>query len=189
MGFTVFPGQLQVHGMDKKIFNKFDRVYSGHYHTRSDDGKIFYLGNPYQMFWNDYGDDRGFHIFDTENYDLTYLKNPYNMFEKLYYEDSGLDDIEESKLENKIVKVVIRKRSNQKQFEKFLDKIIHSNPMELKVVDIIDIDDSNVEYEEDDIEDTLTILDKYIEDSDFNLNKNKIKDIIREIYKEALEVE
>ena len=37
-------------GMDIDIFDKFDKVYSGHYHTRSDNGKIYYLGNPYEMF-------------------------------------------------------------------------------------------------------------------------------------------
>jgi hypothetical protein len=36
-------------GLDPKIFDKFDRVFSGHYHTRSDNGKIFYLGNTYEI--------------------------------------------------------------------------------------------------------------------------------------------
>ena len=36
--------------MDVSAFTKLDVVFSGHYHTRSNDGKIFYLGNPYQIF-------------------------------------------------------------------------------------------------------------------------------------------
>ena len=52
-GFKATRGHLMETGMDVKIFNKFDKVYSGHFHTRSDDGQIFYLGNPYEMFWND----------------------------------------------------------------------------------------------------------------------------------------
>ena len=31
--------------------------------ARSDNGKIFYLGNPYEMFWNDLEDPRGFHLY------------------------------------------------------------------------------------------------------------------------------
>ena len=49
------------HGMESKLYQKFTKVFSGHYHTRSNDGRIFYIGNPYEMFWNDVNDDRGFH--------------------------------------------------------------------------------------------------------------------------------
>ena len=65
-GFVATRGHTMEHGMDTKVFDKFYRVYSGHYHTRSDNGKIYYLGNPYEMFWNDVKDTRGFHIFDTK---------------------------------------------------------------------------------------------------------------------------
>ena len=65
-GFVATRGHMMEHGMDTKIFDKFDRVYTGHYHTRSNNGKIYYLGNPYEMFWNDVNDKRGFHLFDTE---------------------------------------------------------------------------------------------------------------------------
>jgi DNA repair exonuclease SbcCD nuclease subunit len=47
-------------------FKNFKKVFSGHYHTRSDNGTVFYLGNPYEIYWNDVNDPRGFHIFDTE---------------------------------------------------------------------------------------------------------------------------
>lgn len=188
-GFSVFPGQLQTGGMDKSIFDKFDRVYSGHYHTRSNDGKIFYLGNPYQMFWNDYGDERGFNIFDTKTYKVDFYKNPFNMFEKVYYEDSNISEVKDINFENKIVKIVIRKNKDQKLFEKYLDYISNSNPLEVKVIDMLDVDDSMVEYSDTEIDDTMTILNKYIEDSDFEFDKNKVKLIVGEVYKQALELE
>ena len=65
-GFRATRGHLMETGMDIDIFNKFEKVFSGHFHTRSNDGKIYYLGNPYEMFWNDVNDPRGFTIFDTE---------------------------------------------------------------------------------------------------------------------------
>ena len=46
-GFRAHRGHVMEDGMDIDIFDKFDKVYSGHYHTRSDNGKIYYLGNPY----------------------------------------------------------------------------------------------------------------------------------------------
>ena len=41
------------HGTDPKHFNKFDCVFSGHFHKKSTKGNITYLGNPYQLYWND----------------------------------------------------------------------------------------------------------------------------------------
>ncbi len=39
------------------------------------------------------------------------------------------------------------------------------------------------------IEDTITILNKYVEDSDFDLDKEKVKTLLREVYQEACEIE
>ena len=72
-GFRAHRGHVMEDGMDCKLFEKFERVFSGHYHTRSDDGRIFYLGNPYEMFWNDVNDRRGFHILDTDDHTLTQI--------------------------------------------------------------------------------------------------------------------
>ena len=87
-GFQLYPGCIQQGGISKDLFKKFEFVFSGHYHTRSNDGQVYYLGNPYQMYWNDAGDIRGFNIFDTETYEMEFIENPYNMFEKVYYEDT-----------------------------------------------------------------------------------------------------
>jgi DNA repair exonuclease SbcCD nuclease subunit len=187
--FPVFPGQLQPHGMDKKIFQKFDRVFTGHYHTRSDDGKIFYVGNPYQMFWNDVDDKRGFNIFDTESYELTHIENPFTIFKKLYYEDTEVKDLDISELHDKIVKLIVNKKSNQKKFDKYLDKVSSAKYIELKITELLDVDDSNFQESEYDVENTLVFLDKYIDESEFDLDKGIIKKIIKDVYIEALEIE
>ena len=188
-GFTVYPGHVHVEGLDRKVFQKFDRVYSGHYHTRSDDGKIFYLGNPYQMFWNDLNDKRGFHIFDTDDYKLDYYQNPYTMFERVYYENNNPKDFDASHLTDKMVKIIVRQRDDYKMFDKLVDAIVKVNPLELKIIENVDVYDEDVNCDEIPTEDTLSILDKYVEESEFELDKNTIKKLLREFYREALEVE
>jgi DNA repair exonuclease SbcCD nuclease subunit len=44
----------------KEFFRKFDTVMSGHFHHKSDDGQIYYLGTPYEIYWNDWEDKKGF---------------------------------------------------------------------------------------------------------------------------------
>ena len=120
-GFRATRGHMMETGMDVKVFNKFDKVYSGHFHTRSEDGKIFYLGNPYEMFWNDVNDPRGFTIFDTETLTHTPINNPYKLFYNIYYDDTPHQTFDVREYQNKIVKVIVRKKSSPKLFSKFID--------------------------------------------------------------------
>ena len=136
------------HGMDADIFNKFDRVYSGHYHTRSNQENIYYLGNPYEIYWNDVGDTRGFHIFDTETLEHTPVNNPYKMYCVIYYDDNNYQIFDTREYENKIVKVIVRKKSNTKKFEKFIDKLYASNVSELKIVENLQIVLRSVDHED-----------------------------------------
>jgi DNA repair exonuclease SbcCD nuclease subunit len=188
-GFSLFPGYSQTHGMPKEKFEKFDRVFSGHYHTRSNDGKVFYLGNPYQMFWTDVDDVRGFHIFDTDTYELEFIQNPFEIYQRIYYSDLDYKEFDFSQLENKNVKVVIQNKSNQSQYDRFIHEILKRNIIDLKIVETLDVNDDLVNVSEISCEDTLAILNRYIDEADFKMDKNPIRQILFETYKEALEVE
>ena len=187
-GFQLFPGMIQTNAhmnMDVSAFQKLDVVFSGHYHTRSNDGKIFYLGNPYQMYWNDCNDKRGFHIFDTETYHLEYVDNPYTIFEKVYYEDTNAKLFDARYLKDKIVKIIVRKKSNQYEFERYVDKIDKSGCLDIKIIENFMIDDEDVDFSQNEYENTLSLLNKYIEDSEFDLDKDVVKNIMKEVYMEA----
>jgi len=186
-GFRVNANIVMEHGLDSKLFDKFDRVYSGHYHTRSTNEKVFYLGNPYEIYWNDVNDTRGFHIFDTETLVHTPVNNPYKMFHNIYYEDTPYQTFDVREYENKIVKLIVRKKTDLKKFEKFVDKLYSANIAELKVVENFVIQESE-EFEAFESEDTLSILNRYIEESEINLEKSIIQKMIQGIYQEACEL-
>ena len=186
-GFRIHRGYVMEQGIDVGLFDKFEKVYSGHYHTRSDDGKLFYLGNPYEMFWNDLGDTRGFHIFDTETMEHTPVDNPYRMFYNIFYEDNNYQTFDTREYEDKIVKVIVRKKTNAKKFEKFIDKLYNSNVYELKVVENFQLQESE-DFEAFESEDTLSILNRYVEEAEMSLEKSRIQEVIREVYQEACEL-
>lgn len=187
-GFRAHRGHVMEDGMDIDAFEKFDKVYSGHYHTRSDNGKIYYLGNPYEMFWNDVNDPRGFHVFDTETKEHTPVDNPYSIFYNVYYEDTPHQLFDASEYKDKIVKVIVRKKTEQKKFEKFLDKLYSVGVHELKIVENFVIQD-NEEFEVEETENTISILNRYIDESDMDCDKSVVKGILQKIYSEACEVE
>jgi len=186
-GFRAHRGHVMEDGMDCKLFEKFKRVFSGHYHTRSDDGRIFYLGNPYEMFWNDVNDTRGFHIFDTETLEKTPINNPYRMFYNIYYEDTDYRLFDSREYDEKIVKVIVRTKTNSSKFEKFIDKLYTSGVHELKVVENFQLEEKE-DFEAFESEDTLSILNRYIEESETNLEKSTVQKIIQDVYQEACEI-
>ena len=186
-GFRAHRGHVMEDGMESKLFEKFSKVFSGHYHTRSDDGRIFYLGNPYEMFWNDVNDTRGFHIFDTETLEHQSIDNPYKLFYNIYYEDTPHQMFDATEYANKIVKVIVRKKSNIKSFEKFIDKLYSSGIQDLKIVENFDIIESE-DFVVEETENTLSILNRYIEESEIQFDKNIIKKIFQDLYNQACEV-
>ena len=186
-GFRVNRSLVMEHGDESELYSKFSRVFSGHYHTRSDDGRVFYLGNPYEMFWSDVNDKRGFTCFDTETLEHYPINNPYRLFYNIYYEDTNYQTFDIREYENKLVKVIVRKNTNNKKFEKFIDKLHSSGIADLKVVENFAIDEPE-EFEISESEDTLSILNRFIEESEFNLDKSILKNIMRETYQEACEM-
>lgn len=186
-GFRAHRGHVMDHGHESDLYNKYERVFSGHYHTRSDNSKIFYLGNPYEMFWNDLEDPRGFTIFDTKTLEHFHVDNPYRIFYNIYYNDTPHQLFDVSQYENKIVKVVVRKKTSTKDFEKFIDKLYEVGVSDLKIVENFVLQESS-EFEVFESEDTISILDRYIHESEINLDKSKIKDIMRDTYQQACEL-
>ena len=187
-GFRAHRGHVMEDGMASELFDKFQRTFSGHYHTRSNDGRIFYLGNPYEMFWNDVNDPRGFTIFDTKTLDHEHVDNPFRLFYHIYYEDTPYQTFDTRDFESKIVKVIVKKKSEPKKFEKFIDKLYSSGIQELKIVENFNFTESET-FEVEETENTISILNRYIDESEFEGDRTIIKSILQKIYSQACEVE
>lgn len=193
-GFEMFRGSISDHGMDHKLFDRFDVVCSGHYHHKSDTGNIHYLGAFAEYTWSDFDDLRGFHIFDTETRELTFIRNPYKMFQKVWYDDADrtVDEVLGADLDvrNKMVKVIVKNKTNPYCFDLFIDKIEKSGVIDLQVVeDHLDLDEIADEDFMDSAEDTLTVCRKYISQVNFSVDNKKLERVITNLYTEALQVE
>ena len=186
-GFRVNKQIVMDHGESSEVFSKFTKVFSGHYHTRSDDGKIYYLGNPYEMFWSDVGDARGFTIFDTDTLEHTHVDNPYRLFYNIYYEDNDFQMLDAREYNKKLVRLIVRKKTDTLKFEKYIDKLYSAGVAELKIVENFQTEQDDT-FEAEESEDTLSILDRYIEESETELDKSVIQQMIREVYQEACEL-
>ena len=193
-GFAMNKGQiLEQHGYDRQIFSRFETVFTGHFHHKSDDGQIYYLGSPYEIFWNDADDPKGFHIFDTETRELERVINPITIFKKIYYDDTEKDYTKEevSQYKDHYVKLIVVNKKDLYGFDLFVDRLLDADTHEVKIIeDFSELDANNVS---DDIvnntEDTLTLLDKYIDELDITLSKRRLKNTMKSLYNEAQDLE
>ena len=196
-GYFLLPGMPNLHGMDTDAFSDFDLVVSGHFHHRHSRGNITYMGNPYEITWSDYKDPRGFAIYDTVKRDLEYINNPFRIFHKIYYDDSdfegsnAISNFDFTSVVGSNVKLIVNKKTDYKKFDDFVDKLYTCNLIDLKIIeDFSELDANNVS---DDIvkntEDTMTLLERYIDDLDITLDKKRLKNTMKSLYNEAQDLE
>jgi len=188
-GFEVTPGMKMDHGMDPKLFHRFSRVWSGHFHHRSKKGNIQYLGNPYQMYWNDYKDTRGFHIYDTETDKLKFIPNPFEIFEKIIYDDTKADynkqDVSDYK--DKYIKIIVDEKRDYQMFETLVDRLYNVGAYDVKVIENLVGEDSKTDIEMS-AKDTLTLLNEYIDEVEMSVSKSDLKTLMRSLYIESCNV-
>ena len=184
-GFDPIPGYTMTHGDDPNAFKKFKMVCTGHFHCKSTKGNIAYLGNPCQLYWNDYGQDRGFHILNTNTDKLKFYKNPYNTFTKIYYNDDiTLSPVAFKKLEGQYVKLIVESILDQVKFDSIVRRLQAADLADLKIIEdnSYELDDVDDDVE---VEDTLSILEQCVSDFD---NSHDIFKILKSLYMEASEV-
>ena len=191
-GALMMPGMTCQHGLDHSYVSRYEKVYSGHFHQKSEFANIKYLGSQMQFTWSDYGDNKYFHIFDTDTREMLPVPNPLTIFEKIFYDDTKetfetIVNKDYSNVTGKFTKVIVVNKDNPYWFDSFLDKIHGASPLHLNVVDDhkhMDLmDDADVEN----VEDTLTILNKYVEEMDIQGKKKPLTDLMTTLYNEALD--
>ena len=193
-GFEMDRGNICYGGWNASALANYELVISGHFHHKSKSGNILYAGTPGEMTWADYGDERGFHVFDTKTHELEFIKNPNRIFLKMKYDDENLyyDDVckaDYSKYENKYVKVVVVRKENDFLFETFMDNLAKVNPLDVQIIENFGEDFECLDEELEDAEDTVTIIDKVVDGLELSLSKEKLKFVLREIYIEATATE
>ena len=191
-GFDVMKGMKNAHGQDPKPYGRFEMVLSGHYHTASRQDNIWYLGSQMEFFWSDAHDPKYFHVIDTETREIEKVLNPHTLFEKIVYNDDKTDynSLDLTHLDKRFVKVVVVNKSDPFTFDRFIDRIQNQDIYELKIAEnFSEFMGENVEDEGISFDDTADIVDTYIDAVDTELDKDRIKNQVRELMTEAQTLE
>ncbi len=187
-GFKMDKFNVAEHGMKKELFDKFDVVCSGHYHHKSTTGNINYLGSHMQFTWSDCDDERGFHVFDTVTRELTFIENPDIMFYKL----TDPDKLPPSNLsEGGYLRVILDHKLDEVKFTGLLDKLEKFKLSDSKFIEAFEDDDVKIEDQEHSLtetENTMSIVNKYVDALDTDINKTYLKKIMADLYKSVVDI-
>jgi hypothetical protein len=178
--------------MSADVFERFEMVLSGHFHTKSSRDNVTYLGSQMEFTWADVDDPKYFHVLDTETREITPVRNPITMFKKVIYDDTKVnyDDIDMSQFERKFIKLIVINKNDLYMFDKFVDKLQSIETYELKIAESFEeyLGDS-VEDDKVSLEDTTELLDSYVDAVDTDLDKDHLKVELRKLYTEAQNLE
>lgn len=185
-GFQMLKGIKSESGFERKYLSNFDMVFSGHFHHRSEEDNIYYLGNPYETTWADYGNQKGFHTFDVKTGDLALIKNPYNS----HIEVSDASDVTDEKVGGMIVKVNL-KGLDETQINKIYTAF---DMLNVKPEDVVFITNPAInktsEYKVEDLEtkSTKELLMEYVDGSiPENIDADKLKKYLNLLHEKGEE--
>jgi len=188
-GFAMYRGMAAHGGLSPSTFAKYERVLSGHFHTRSEMGNITYVGTPYEITWQDAGDPRGFHVFDTKTRELTFVPNPHTIHLRYEYNDDKPLQLDIGECANKFVRIVVVKKTDLVKFDAFVSSVQAAGALEVKVVeDLSSFKEGQVD-ETVDLEDTMTLMSSYVDSVETTADKDKIKAYMKTLYVEAINLE
>ena len=95
-------------------------------------------------------------------------------------------------MKDKYVRIVVVNKKDIYQFDRFVDKVLsESGAHEVKIVeDFSELDASNVSDEiVENAEDTMTVLERYIDELDVELDKDRLTSMMKSLYLEASDLE
>lgn len=198
-GFEFIRGVTNEHGWKSKEFKRMKHVFSGHFHHPSSRENITYTGAAYEFNWGDYDGNRGITIVDLASGKYEFIRNPHSIFQIYEYDDVGNEKLIKNDLENgffdkmksNYVKVKVISKKNPVLFDNVIEAVKAAEPIDYKIIENMVEFDVNIDWDETSVEDTPTIIRKYVGSMEFeNEEQGKALDkYMGEVYNEAISLE
>lgn len=198
-GFEMFRGITNEHGLSSDAFKHFPLVLSGHYHHKSSQQNIHYLGSPYEMVWSDYGDPHGFHWWTPETHALDFVENPHHLFYRFVYNDEDqpasyvrelLETIAAHELSQRIVKIIVQKKTQPTWYDRFADTLMRLGCYDVQFIDDGGWSAETMAHETSDASmDTLSTIHWYVQSLPWANNElqRDVTALMTSLYQEAAE--
>jgi DNA repair exonuclease SbcCD nuclease subunit len=130
----------------KDLLNKSPLVFSGHFHHNEEreykDGKIIYVGTPFQMDFGERDSKKGYYIIDFKDLTYEFYENNISPIHKKIFISEIIDkkvQIEHC-IKDNFIKIVIDKKLDQQQIDNTLHACNSLKPISLIVDPLVNFD-------------------------------------------------
>ncbi len=171
------------------LFKKAKFIVSGHFHKKDfreyKNGKILYVGSPYQQNFGDVSDERGIYIIDLDSEQYTFYKNttsPEHI--KINLSDLVDNKIDENKISKNIIKLIIDKNIDHDKVLVYKDNLFKKIPLvfktEYQIIENVNVNSVNDQFSFDE-NNFLKDIEEYLNKSDIE-HKKELVDYLKELY-------
>lgn len=145
IGFKMSNGYRADSGFKIADFDKFDLVFSGHYHSHQIMENIVYVGSPYQTSFAERDQNKGFIVFDTDSFTWEFVETP----SAPKYKIIEIEDIEEinEKVSNDFIRIKLA--NNEISKTKLKEKLFEMGAISVDIVPKEDAHEIQQYYEKD----------------------------------------
>jgi len=193
-GFRMHQNKICVGGVDSHdVLSTAPVVVSGHFHTREErkykQGKILYLGCPYELNWNDYNAVKGFYLLDFNDMSTEFIENnvtpkhkKISLTEIIKSGDiSSFKDI----MKDNIICFVVDQNVSTDKLDKLIAKLCSYGPKTFKTdFNVSQLNTGELELETTGV-DVLTSIQEFIGLLDIK-NKKDVSEYMNELYKRVV---
>ena len=124
------------------ILDKSSLIISGHFHLRDervyDNGRILYLGNPFQMDFGDIDGTKGYYILDLKTLQYEFTENTLSpQHKKIYLSDLVTDGKitkrTKRQFDNNFIRFIVDKNVSPDEIDLILQKLYTLSPLSINV--------------------------------------------------------
>jgi DNA repair exonuclease SbcCD nuclease subunit len=189
-GYDVMRGVKHDGGMNPKMFDRYEQIFTGHFHCRQEQGNIYYLGTQYDITFSDLNETKGFHIYDTDTREIEFISNPHKMFHAVSYNDEDgpveADHFDCEYLRGAYIKLYVEHKEHPYSFERFMDKLYDCGVAKITIVEELDNSEWTQEEIVDLAQDTVTLINNEVDALEEIKDKERMKRLIKDLYMESL---
>lgn len=177
-------------GVNSSFFLKYcDTVFSGHFHLiderKYSNGKIIYVGSPYEITWNDSNSKKGVYIYCPKTDEYEFVENNYSPKHIEINADSILKNEKIEMIKGNFIKLITNPDFDYKKIDLILSKVSSEKPMDItnsfsksETQDLSTIP----AYQSVVLKDSLTA---YIQNIDTNVDRKELTEVMIDLHDKA----
>jgi DNA repair exonuclease SbcCD nuclease subunit len=183
-GMLMQGSVVSEHGMSKSDFKNHGLVLSGHYHKKSMDGNIHYLGNPLPTNWAEAQDPHGWHTFNGDLNSLTFHEWKHPIYQRLVVNTKDKISFD---WDGSIFLRILIKNKNEFHYQNLLNELKNYDIKHISIIDdTIDTQevDNDLINEEELRDDLVVMLKEYVKKTQDEKHIQKLLDLFDKLYQE-----